>query len=254
MELRMAASLRILIATPAANGQVTTVYAESIAHLCKALAQQRIDYGYQTTSYADLELSRNLLASAALAQSFTHILFVDADMGFKPRAVQRLIGKNVAVVGAVCAKRDLPLFAILDDVKPEHKEAGNGWQRAIISRHMQFSGDPLKVDGRIKIEQHDGFAIFQGIGMGLTLISCDALRQIVDKNLVHRQIEVGKVTYAVYGFFDRQRHSNGDLYGEDYSFCLRWQKCDGEIWALLDEPILHVGAYNYVGIYPQTVT
>ncbi len=241
--------MKILIATPAANGQLTTRYAESLAQLCGALARAGIDYDYKTTSAADLEMSRNYLASTALALEFTHILFADADMGFRPRAVERMLAHGKPFVAAVCVKRSLNLFAMLEDAAAADTREAD-WARKFISRHMQFTGNPLTVDGQPRIEVHNGFARYHSIGMGLALIAREVLQQIVDRALAVRQrgtLFTNRTEYPIYGFFNRLTDAEGNLAAEDYSFCHRWQQCGGEVWVMLDEPIFHVGTYAFIG-------
>ena len=50
--------------------------------------------------------------------------------------------------------------------------------------------------------------------------------------------------------FDPVRDKDGIGLGEDVSFCLRWShELKGEIWANIDEPIVHVGQDSYTGHY-----
>jgi hypothetical protein len=91
---------------------VTTRYAESLFELRGVLAARGIRHSYQTTSFSDIDGSRNLLASGALSKNCTHLLFIDSDMGFRARAVERLIDFAKPVAGAICPKRQLNLFQV----------------------------------------------------------------------------------------------------------------------------------------------
>jgi len=240
--------MKILIATPAAHGLVTTTYAESLFNLRDTLYARRIEHVYRTTSISDLEGSRNVLASEALDLRCTHVLFVDSDMGFRPRAVERLIDAGKAVVGAVYARRQLDLVALLQTITPE--EVGKpGWERRAISRNTGFIGNPLD-----QIEVTGGFARFRAIGMGLSLIACDALRIMIERLSLAAQTPVtARATFPVYGFFDRIT-VNATPMAEDYSFCHRWTSCGGEVWAMLDEPIFHVGSHRFIGSFMDKIS
>jgi hypothetical protein len=88
--------------------------------------------------------------------------------------------------------------------------------------------------------------------MGVTLIACDALRQIVEQGHATQQrgtLHTGYAEHPVYGFFNRLQDADGNLIAEDLSFCDRWRRCGGEIWVLLDEPIFHIGTYDYIGVF-----
>jgi hypothetical protein len=241
--------MKILIATPAAHGLVTTTYAESLFNLRDALYARRIEHIYDTTSISDLEGSRNFLASNALNEGCTHVLFIDSDMGFRPRAVERLIECGKPVVGAVYARRQLDLVALLRSLTPDELSKP-GWERRAISRNTGFIGDPLDD----KIEVTGGFARFRAVGMGLCLIACEALRTMIERGRLAAQTPVtARATFPVYGFFDRIMVTATPM-AEDYSFCRRWAGCGGEVWAMLDEPIFHVGSHRFIGSFMDKIS
>jgi hypothetical protein len=244
----MFAIMKILIATPAAHGLVTTAYTESLFSLRDALYARGIEHIYRTTSISDLEGSRNVLASNALDENCTHVLFVDSDMGFRPRAVERLIDSGKPVAGAVYARRQLDLVALLRTLTPDEIKRP-GWERRAISRHTTFIGDPLET-----IEVAGGFARFRAVGMGLCLIASTALRTMIERAALTPQSPVtARATYPVYGFFDRITF-NGTPMAEDYSFCHRWAGCGGEVWAMVDEPIFHVGSHRFIGSFMEKIS
>ena len=177
--------LDILIATPAAHGLVTTRYSESLFALRDALYARGIKHSYETMSMSDIEGSRNLLASSALARKCSHVLFIDSDMGFRPRAVERLIDLAKPVVGAICPKRQLNLFQALSDLKPQDMQQP-GWQKRFLSRATGVAAGAL-----IENSQTDnGFARFTGIGMAVALIASDALRRLIETASASEQIPI----------------------------------------------------------------
>jgi hypothetical protein len=53
-----------------------------------------------------------------------------------------------------------------------------------------------------------------------------------------------------YDFFGEITLEDGDSLSEDHSFCKRWRSIPGnEIWAVVDEPIGHVGDMVYNAPY-----
>ncbi len=248
--------MRILIATPTAEGHVTTRHCESVTRLCVELAKQDIACDYATLTWSDLEMARNVLSSRALARGFTHILFVDSDMGFRPEAVARLMAQQQPIVGAVYAQKNLDLLALINAAASADKNEAN-WQRRLISRQAVFTGTPFEVDGIAQIELRQGFAKFLAIGMGLALIACEALKTMVERKTAAEQrhkISAHEIDYPVYGFFNRLHDQAGNLMSEDVSFCMRWRQCGGEILAMLDEPIFHVGQHNFIGLFAEKLS
>ena len=53
-----------------------------------------------------------------------------------------------------------------------------------------------------------------------------------------------------YEFFSEITLEDGRRLSEDYSFCKRWRSMPGkEIWAIVDEPVGHVGDMVYSAPY-----
>jgi hypothetical protein len=240
---------RILIGTPVLGGLVGMTYAESLFNLRGALDQHGIQCSFMFTSSSDLEMSRNHIASDAMAEGYTHLFFVDADMAFRPSALLRMLSANRPVIGAISVRKKLDLLAMLDDARKADTQ-DPAWKRKVISRRMIFSGDPLDT-----VSVEGGIARFNAIGMAVTLIETTALRRMVEDLALKPLAPFAQATkYPLYGFFNRTTDPAGKLLSEDFSFCARWRACGGDIWVLLDEPILHAGTYVYGGNYLDTLT
>jgi hypothetical protein len=45
--------------------------------------------------------------------------------------------------------------------------------------------------------------------------------------------------------FDEIKIGSNPAMSEDTSFCERWRRCGGEIWAAVDFPVGHIGRFNF---------
>jgi len=202
---------------------------------------------------------RNLYASLVMQdESYTHLLFVDADMGFAPSLIERMIAADKPVVGAMAPHRRLDLAkfyalhgeiadpAVARVVAADYVNAGaidfSGGGAANDSPHA----DNLTIDGPcIRVNK---------TGTGILLIKREVFDRIRERypDLWCERIED---TYASFGLtegvlqcFEPMPNEHGIYGGEDTAFCTRWvEGCGGEIWSVVTETIVHVGTEKYVG-------
>jgi len=96
---------RVLIATPAYSGSVKVDHADSVERLL-ALAGPDLEFATsRPIAVGVLPRVRNVLAAYAMGQGFTHILFIDDDIGFDAEDVLRMLSHDVGIVAAVPQKR-----------------------------------------------------------------------------------------------------------------------------------------------------
>lgn len=254
--------MKIMIATPAYGGNVTTTYCDALLWLIDHFREQHphIRFEHKFLSLSILSFMRNLYASLVMQdESFTHLLFIDADMGFAPSLIERMIAADKPVVGSMAPHRKLDLarlYALKDEiadptiarlVAADYVNSGsidfaNGATRPGDTR----SFDDLVVDGScIRVRK---------TGAGVLLIRRSVFDAIKARypELWCERIED---TYANFGLtrgvlqcFEPMPNEHGLYGGEDASFCRRWvEGCGGEIWSVVTETIVHVGAEKYVG-------
>ncbi|MFZ5693791.1 MAG: hypothetical protein ACOY5F_21360 [Pseudomonadota bacterium] len=256
--------MKILIATPAYGGQATTVYCETLIRLLDHFAQSHphVRFEHKFLSLSILPFMRNVFANLVMQdESFTHLLFVDADMGFAPSLIEHMIAADKPVVGAIYPHRrfDLDKFYALREeiadpdvtrmVAIDYVGAGS----VELVDGASGDGEPRPASNLIV----DGPCVrVRDIGAGIMLIRREVFDRIKAR-YPELWCETIENTYGKFGLkggvlqcFEPMPDENGHYCGEDTAFCRRWvQGCGGEIWAVVTETITHVGQEIFAGHY-----
>ena len=106
---------KVMIATPTADRKVYIRYTSSVINLLKNASDIGATFSNPYfTEGALLSHARNALASLMLEADYTHILFIDSDMGFRPSAVRRLLEFDQPFVSSAYPMRKLNLERLVE--------------------------------------------------------------------------------------------------------------------------------------------
>jgi len=243
------AAANILIGTPAYGGQLTTTYLHSLFKTVSHFRDEHpgITFSIDTPAVTLLAFARNVLASKVLNDpSFTHLLFIDADMGWEPTLIERMIAFDKPITSALCPRRFID-----DELVYELRRVVSDAKLARMTA-LNYVGEEATDLGTLR----SGFAQTRRAGTGIMLIQRTVLETfartfpdlVVSKPGPYESYGVtGRVLQA---FDGGVKDADGFNVGEDICFTYRWIKvCGGEIWTCIDETIAHVGAEVYTGNY-----
>src|SRR4051812_39412013 len=98
---------KVFVFVPAYGRQITTTTFETTHELMSALAAKGIEASIGSFAWPDIEEVRNVVLSMFydVMPDFTHLLFVDADVGFPAQMVIDMITFGEPVVGAMYRKK-----------------------------------------------------------------------------------------------------------------------------------------------------
>lgn len=251
--------MRILIGTPTGDGMVNMQYMRAIRELETAFKTQEppiaSDVVFVTSSF--LPFSRNGLASVVLEQrAYTHLLFVDSDMGFQPEAVLKLLKADKDVIGCLYPKRTIDyarFHRVAQEVENVDQARSIALDYAASEQLQKRAIDTLAGKRLVHVMEH-GLIRTLRLGMGLTLIKREVFERMAEK-LPDIVVDTKKaVHYAAMGLRGRVIQCfasvsvNNISMSEDLSFCRRWtEDCGGEIWACVDQRISHFGGAEFTG-------
>jgi hypothetical protein len=237
----------LVVATPCFGGQVSSIYASSIFQLQRAVrAKSNIDLKVLMRD-GDALITRaraNLMTMFLDDPAATHFLFVDADIGFTPDQVFRLIESGADVVAGV-----YPIKRIKWD---KAKRALQSNPSKVPSAALDYV---LEFDDPDRVVVVNGFTRVRYAGTGFLMIRRHVLERMC-----------GHPAYASLQFFREHSadalagspnrfalfecmidSSTGTYLSEDFAFCKRWTDIGGEIWADLESRLDHVGPFVFHG-------
>lgn len=226
---------KVFIFVPAFGNMISATTFLTTHALQQTLMAKGVQSSISTLSFPDIAELRSMAVTVWYDQmkDSDYILMIDADMGFPPDLVMDMFMFDEPVVGTCYPKRTLPL---------QWSPSGTGEKEA---------------------EVRGGFMRVEGVGMGCTLISRDAITKILEKypELVDTRIELHPAVQMLkqagasrlLRVFEKMDIPDRGVISEDLSFCIRWNNCGGQVWANIAHKISHVGMFDFSACYLEVV-
>jgi len=210
---------RVHICMPCYGGMLTESTFMSFIKWSNTARQLGIDWTMETlTNESLISRARNTMVAKFLANpDSTHLMFIDADIGWEPWHLLVLLNRDVDVIGGLYPMKSLPI-----------KWCVNG-----------FDGAEEGADGLQEVSK---------TGTGFFLVK----RHVFDKINAHPATkpfinDIGlpvELNPYMKTYFDTAVRENR-YYSEDWTFCENWRDLGGRIW--VDKRVLlrHTGTYTF---------
>ena len=217
---------QVFVFIPSFRGSISSLTFETSHRLMSTLMARGIPSSIATYSWPDIAELRNMALSVwyDTMKDSSHILFVDDDMGFAPELVVSMLDFSEPVVGAIYPKRTSPRIW-----------CGSGIEAAAY---------------------RPGFIEVEAVGAGVLLIQREAVSRMIEHypDLIGNYMMSEDMKKAgaerTLRFFDYMHVPTGKV-SEDLSFCRRWGKIGGVVWASIAYEIQHVGAWTFSGCFAK---
>lgn len=211
----MSDEIRLLIATHT-HGSVTPAYCQSLATATAFLAAHGLPHAVMLIEDSLVDRGRDRAAAALLESDCTHLLFIDADIEFEPKAIARLLAMDKDfVVGAYRKKNERNEFAIsfLPDAATNLEECPE--------------------TGVVKIAR---------AGTGFMMLKRTVFEQLAEAmpELAYKDYSEIAEPRPMTAFFEHIVRE-GRRWSEDYTFCERWRAIGGDIWL---DPYIKLGHWG----------
>jgi hypothetical protein len=237
-------TISLVVATPCFGGQISVLYATALFKL------QQLVRSYNGLTLKVLFKDGDALitrARASLISQFlddpdaTHLLFIDADIGFEPEQVLRLLECGADMCVAV-----YPIKRIDWDKVKTTLERGRSNPGAAALKYVFEVEDPSAVIERA------GFVKVRYAGTGFLMIRREALQRMCNRypHLKYKRdhsIDAATASDNRFALFECMISDDGTYLSEDFAFCKRWTDIGGEIWVDLSSRLDHVGPSVFHG-------
>ena len=207
-----------MICTPV-HSDVSIHFMRACLDLQKECVLNKIQITFQLMKSSLVTQGRNLLASAFMNSDAEYMLFIDSDVEFSTRSVLRLMKSphEISLIPYPIKQKTDAKFRKDFETRPGYIEVVKGPTGMMMIKRSAF--DKLK-------EHYKELVIKQ-------------------KTLMNGEL-IDRPNY--YNFFDTYWSPSKKTYmGEDFYFCQLWRAIGGELFALCDEEISHIGEYKYTG-------
>jgi hypothetical protein len=208
-------SQKIFIATPINEPKLELGYVASLIDSLPVLKQAGINCQIGFKPQTSLVIAgRNSLVADFLASDATDMVFIDADIGWKPESLVRLLQHQVAVVAGAYRKKNPKTTFAVEFENPDD----------------------------ISVNSQTGLLKATGVATGFLRIRRDCLESMVK---AYPELKItspnGQEQHAL---FDTSL-VDGRMIGEDYTFCRRWTAIGGSIWVDPTIELSHYGTTDY---------
>jgi len=234
----------VFLATPCYGGLASILFFKSLLDLQPACEAKGVGLHLELTGGdALITRARSRLATQFLEETdHTHLMFVDADIGFRPEHLFRLLAADKDVVGGVYPFKKVHWEKIPGAVHGGVKDL----QAAALGYVVRFLPTPGQ-----SVELDDaGFGQVAAVGTGFLLIRRRVLERLRDAHPELRCV-VGDLNVPAKEatlFFDTMIDPDArEHLSEDYAFCRRWRDIGGEVWADFHTRLSHIGHATYTG-------
>lgn len=242
----MSEPIRLVVATPCFGGQVSSLYAASMLKLqgaVRSYANLRMKLELDEGDALITRSRANLVARFLDDPEATHLLFIDADIGFEPGQALRLLTYGADVCAAA-----YPIKRIDWDKVQRTIDTRRSNPRAAALHYV------LEVEDGDRIIAQGGFTKVRYAGTGFLMIRRHVLEEMRGQygalkfRSDHCYADPLGESPNRCALFDCMIDARTGVYlSEDFSFCKRWTDMGGEIWIDLESRLNHVGPTTYYG-------
>ena len=237
----------IFVATPMYGGMCIGNYASALMQLPLVCSREGIKMYYiYMMNESLITRARNGLANDFLASDATHLMFIDADIGFNPNDIIEMVKRDVDICCGLYPKKEIDWQRVTQAVQ-------SGVQPNELKDHTGTFVVNLVNNERQEVITTELLEISNG-GTGFMLIKREVFEALADKvpeytSDMYRATDVVTKPKMIKEFFATSidPDSNNRLLSEDYHFCKLARKYGFKVYAAPWVQLSHTGTYVFSG-------
>lgn len=229
---------KLMIGTPMYGGICTAHYLYSTINLTRLAAKHNLDLNYQfTTSESLITRARSSIANIFLNSDSTHLIFIDADIGFNAEDILKLLSHDLDFVCGGYPGKTLDWNSI-----------ASAALKGVPSNSLAEFASPY-IFNRLTpqpSELHTDLIEVLNAGTGFMMISkkvVERISKIVPEYINNQFDNYGSKSKEFFSTMIK----DGILLSEDHFFCEKWREVGGRIFVDTSIKLRHVGSYVYEG-------
>ena len=242
---------KIFVGTPMYGGSCLGMYMKSCLDLQSAAAQYGVEIKFSFLFNESLiQRARNYIVDEFLRSDCTHLMFIDADIGFNPIDIIAMLAMDKDIMGAPYPKKTIKWENIKKAIKKNPDIS--------TSELEKLGGDIVfnPVVGTTHFSISEPLQVLE-IGTGMMMTRRDVFEKF---KTAYPQYEYTPDHVGTEHFGgDRKIHSyfnveideeSNRVLSEDYHFCQQCRKIGVEVWMAPWINCVHVGTYQFQGNLP----
>ena len=235
--------ISIFVGTPV-HSDVSIHYFKACLEFQKECHVRKLPVMFQVMKSSLVTQGRQLCVSSFMSTKATHLLFIDSDISFNFKMIDRMINydKDICLVPYPIKGLDF------EKIKSKIKEGSTLDPRVLGNQYTMSVPDPSNV----KVE--NGFIEVERGPAGCMLIKREVIEALIKEypefTITQHTLIDGKLVTKehMYNFFDTYWDPQSKTYtGEDFYFCKLCKHAGIKMYALVDEYISHHGEFSYTG-------
>ena len=249
---------KLFVATPMYGGMAHGMYVKSSLDLQSTMMKYGIEAKFSFLFNESLiTRARNYLVDEFLRTDFTHMLFIDSDIGYNAKDVVALMALNKDVIGGPYPKKSINWKNIADTAR-KHPDLDPKLLDRLVGDYV-FN----VVKGTKSFSVTEPLEVME-IGTGFMLIKREVFEKMKEAypQIHYKPDHVGQANFDgtryIHAFFDTVIDTKDSITGggsdrylsEDYMFCQMWRKIGGQIFLCPWMRTQHVGTYAFTGDMP----